>query len=696
MRLLNPKFRNTSVALLALIALLIFAFSALYLNSRLPGSQISSAHKGMKLYWFVPDGLRADPETFRIFDWAREGKLPNLKRMMDQGAYGYSVPVFPSHTPVNFASLFTGLSPIGHGVADGPIRQWGYPVSMISMSGFSSVAKTVDPFWLVLEKAGLALSILSVPGSTPPEIFNGNVIKGRWGGWGIEFPNMIFHTAADAHLKKQIGWNDRVFGVEKRLTEFVKPYDPLGWGLLAPQSYSPPRETKMSNWGRDLFVLLTDSKDDGRENYDTASFSFDKKQILFSLKEGEWGPWFKLHLEYEIDRQYQKDVPGKTEVEQRLAKIGIDTSARVRVIKLGERDFFRIRVLYDGMNESLASPRTIADELIGSAGPMVDFPDNFPPQLIYFDEDKRAFLDEAEMSFEWHRKAVSYLLKNQKQEVLLHSIYTPNQMLTSRWWMGRVDPKSIHYEETSAGEREKSWDEVLTMYKRVDEILGEALDAAGPDSFVVLSSDHGAAPLNKEVRLNNFFASKGWLVFDFDRKLGVHRINWKKTKVVFLNMNHIFINPLGLDGAYEPARGGEYESLVKEVSEALRELKDETGASPLDELLRRSEAVKWMLPENRVGDLIIANKLGYGWVEDVSEDHAIFVTALKAGYKQAISPSEPALWTPFAIVGPGVRAGFEFPKPIHHLDQYPTVMKLLGIKAPYKTDREPLGEIFTH
>ena len=42
-----------------------------------------------KLYWFVPDGLRADPEVFDIFKWANEGKLPNIKQMMEKGSYGF-------------------------------------------------------------------------------------------------------------------------------------------------------------------------------------------------------------------------------------------------------------------------------------------------------------------------------------------------------------------------------------------------------------------------------------------------------------------------------------------------------------------------------------------------------------------------------------------------------------------------------
>ena len=82
------------------------------LNSHLSfaeGQQQESESKVAKLSWFIPDGLRADPQVFNIFQWAREGKLPNIKKMMEMGSYGYSIPVFPSHTPANFAALVTGM-----------------------------------------------------------------------------------------------------------------------------------------------------------------------------------------------------------------------------------------------------------------------------------------------------------------------------------------------------------------------------------------------------------------------------------------------------------------------------------------------------------------------------------------------------------------------------------------------------------
>lgn len=681
--------------LVAAIFAVLSAASIAYLRAHPP---VRSAYHGRsaggkaKLIWFIPDGLRADPGVFTIFRWAEEGKLPNLKRMMERGSYGYSIPAFPSHTPVNYATLLTGLSPLHHGVADGPMRLQGYPLNMISLSGFHSTAKAADPVWITLEKAGLASTLLSVPGSTPPETSESQVIRGRWGGWGVEFPSVVFHSWADEKLRAGIGWNDRVFGVEKKLTEFVKAADPSGWKAPLPRSFSPPREVSLRNWGADLFLLLLDTTDDHRENYDRAVVSADKRVTIATLGAGEWSGWFPVSLRYEIARQFQKDAPARLGAEEALSAIAFETSARVAVIRLGGRDEFRVRVLYDALNESLALPRSLSAELHAAAGPMVDFVDNYPPQLVYEPEDKAIFAAESEQSFDWHRRAAKALLGGLGLDVFIHSIYSPNQMLTSRWWMGAIDPRSFRYASTPERERSKAWEEVLAMYRRVDEMLGDALDSLGPEAYLVFSSDHGVAALNQEVRLNNLFAAKGWLRIAFDPSGGRHEIDWKRTRVAYLNMNHVYVNPDGLAGPYRVAAGAAYEKLRGEVLGAVQELRNEKGEKPLAGALFREEASAWGLPGERVGDIVLANSPGFSWAEEVSEDKLIFAQSVRGGYKQAIPPNDQALWTPFVIVGPGVKAGNALSKPVAHMDQLPTILKLMKVSAPYKMDGEVIGE----
>lgn len=170
-----------------LFSLAVFCVSTHKLFALAVKGQEKTAVKIKKLYWFVPDGMRAEPYVFNVYQWAREGKLPNIKKLMDEGSYGYCKPVYPGHTPVNFATLFTGSYPEVHGVSDGPIHTEGHPLVRPSVMGFSSTAKKVEPMWVTLEKQGRNVVVLAIPGSTPPELSGGFTLVGRWGGWGAEF-----------------------------------------------------------------------------------------------------------------------------------------------------------------------------------------------------------------------------------------------------------------------------------------------------------------------------------------------------------------------------------------------------------------------------------------------------------------------------------------------------------------------------
>ena len=85
---------------LALILLVIqfFAGNAGQSAEAAASSEVNTVSRSPKLYWFIPDGMRADPKIFDVFRWAKEGSLPNLKRMMEMGSYGYCRPAFPGHT----------------------------------------------------------------------------------------------------------------------------------------------------------------------------------------------------------------------------------------------------------------------------------------------------------------------------------------------------------------------------------------------------------------------------------------------------------------------------------------------------------------------------------------------------------------------------------------------------------------------
>ncbi len=617
--------------------------------------------KALKLYWFIPDGMRAEDETFDIYEWAKRGDLPNLKKLMDGGAYGFSRPLFPTHTPINFATLLTGKTPLAHGIADGPMHVEGFPLKKVSAGGFRSTSRKIPAVWKHFEDQGLATTIVSTPGSTPPEIDLGYVLRGRWGGWGIDFPAINY--VSNKFDQGRLGNKGQLFFMGMDLTRNIE----LKAGAVSSNSFSPVLTSRVSIYGNDLDIKVIDSTNDKSRNYDQVIIAGNK------LKSQAWSEWSTLTL------------VGKNATK-------IESSVRYHVISLQENGHFKLRFLFDNLNETLSHPPELARKLNEKLGPMVDFVDNFPPQLIFHKDDEATFLNELHQSFDWHESLVSELVQNHKTDVVIHNIYSPNQMLTSRWWLEYVDPTSKHYENHSEELKSKKWEDILGMYKRLDRILGKILENKDENTYIVLSSDHGAHTLDRWVHLNNIFAKKGWLSYTTDKVTKKTTIDWKNTKVIYLKMIGVYINPKGLDGDWKRASGKDYETLRSEVAKTLTNLKDNNGVKPVTKVVNWEDVPNiFQLPQDRVGDLVIANIAGYGWNELVSDDMKIFSNPLKTGYKQAIlADSTKSMLTPFVIYGPNIKKNFKLPNIINHVDQLPTILKAIDVKIDSTFDGKEL------
>jgi predicted AlkP superfamily phosphohydrolase/phosphomutase len=638
-----------------------------------------SAKNNLKLYWFIPDGVRAEPELFKIYEWAKEGKLPNIKKLMDMGTYGYSKPTFPSHTPVNFATLLTGSTPKVHGIDDGPMHVIGQALDKIAVPGFRSTARKVPAIWKTLEDKDMKVTILSVPGSTPPEINKGVVLRGRWGGWGADFFALNFETKGNLAQRIKQGLASKLFYAGAQLTQYIDAKPAFNW-TNAPKSYSQAMEVTMVGWGTPVYAYIYDSTNDNKKNYDKVAFSKDKKNIFGDIKPGNWTDWEPVTLKW---------VTGNT-------TINVNTEVKAAAIKIDNSGFYRIRLFYNNLNQYIAFPPESADKMTKAVGPMVDFVDNFPFQLGFYPEDKKIFMDEAAMSFDWHTKAISALIDQFHPNVVIHDIYTPNQLLTSQYLMPYFDPKSSRYATSTPAQKKEASNGIFSMYKKIDNMIGEILKQAGKNTYIVFSSDHGNIPLNRYVDLNNLFAQKGWLKFTINPKTGEPIIDWNNTKVIYLKMAYVYINPNGLAGKYQRASGPAYEQLRQEVKDALWQLTDSNGVKPVVDITNWENAEDTLsLDPSRVGDLILANAPGYGWSEDMSENLQLFVDAAEGGYKQAVDPDVPGMWTPFMIAGPGIKANnYLGDKPINHINQYPTIMKALKVKVPSFVEGKPLLQIF--
>jgi len=59
--------------------------------------------------------LGLDGATFDLIGpWVKEGALPNIKRIMDGGAYGDLTASIPAHSAPSWSSFITGKNPGKH------------------------------------------------------------------------------------------------------------------------------------------------------------------------------------------------------------------------------------------------------------------------------------------------------------------------------------------------------------------------------------------------------------------------------------------------------------------------------------------------------------------------------------------------------------------------------------------------------
>lgn len=116
-----------------------------------------------------------DGATFDlILPWIREGRLPSLSHMMENGVYGELRSTIPILTPVAWSSFMTGKNPGKHGIASFFTREKdSYVVKVIN-----STHRSAREIWAILSENGKKVGIVNVPLTYPPKSVNGFMITG--------------------------------------------------------------------------------------------------------------------------------------------------------------------------------------------------------------------------------------------------------------------------------------------------------------------------------------------------------------------------------------------------------------------------------------------------------------------------------------------------------------------------------------
>ena len=141
-----------------------------------------------------------DAATFDVIKpWVTEGDLPNLARLMKEGASGYLNTVPNLNSGAAWATFSTGLNPGKHGV------YWFYehrPDGSLRFLNGDDVRG--QAFWYTLSQAGYNTCVINVPMSYPAHPLNGVVIAGL-DAPGEDSVNFTYPPDLITELRREVG-----------------------------------------------------------------------------------------------------------------------------------------------------------------------------------------------------------------------------------------------------------------------------------------------------------------------------------------------------------------------------------------------------------------------------------------------------------------------------------------------------------
>jgi len=258
-----------------------------------------------------------------------------------------------------------------------------------------------------------------------------------------------------------------------------------------------------------------------------------------------------------------------------------------------------------------------------------------------------------------------------------------------------MDPKHPAYNAALAPQ----WgDALLRAYQLMDAIVGDAMRAAeAHQAALIVLSDHGFASFRKSVNYNTWLVINGYLALKsgvqvkkrnvemlFDQGQFWENVDWSKTRAYAMGLGEVYINLRGREehGIVQP--GAEYDALKTELKQRLVTMADpENGEHPVRRVLAREEIYRQFDP-NMIPDLFVTNNDGY---------RVSWQTSLGGIPKDLIEPNKQVWSGDHCSVDPDIVRGIFFynrklatDRAPYIADIYPTVLGLLGVKAPYQLD----------
>jgi predicted AlkP superfamily phosphohydrolase/phosphomutase len=227
------------------------------------------------------------------------------------------------------------------------------------------------------------------------------------------------------------------------------------------------------------------------------------------------------------------------------------------------------------------------------------------------------------------------------------------------------------------------------MYERMDDLVGRVGKAIGPDTLLLVLSDHGFCDFSRAVHLNAWLRAEGYLVLEPESSGGEYLdgVDWSRTRAYAFGLAGIYINQVGRESQGIVAAGDEAANVRAEIAVKLRHLTDpdRSHKPAIREVYDSRNCYQGPYAENGP-DLVVGYHPGY---------RASWDTAVGRSAGETLSDNT-RRWSGDHCVDPSAVPGVLFcNRRLRHnecsiVDLAPTILDLFGVAAPAYMDGKVL------
>ncbi len=344
--------------------------------------------------------------------------------------------------------------------------------------------------------------------------------------------------------------------------------------------------------------------------------------------------------------------------------------------------------------------------------------------------DIHKFLNEVALSTKHRVDTVLHLMRTREWDLFMF-VFQSTDLLQHELWR-LIDPTHPRHSDAEAAQYLPQW---KAYYDQLDAYVGELVTAAGPDTNVIVMSDHGFGRVTHLFYVNNWLLDNGYMAlkpgllhrlklimfragwtpmnvfklltylhlawlrqgFRFGQKYGTAKhvffsfndIDWSRTRAFsFGNFGQIYLNVRGRQQCGTVTPGAEYDALADEITQGLLCYVDPLTGKPFIERVIKKDEIYSGQHYDDAPDLIALSRdleyVSFG-TTDFGSNHVTGRIFGMTGYHRMNGM--------LVMNGPDVQAGAQV-SGAAIIDLAPTILSALGVPPPESMDGRVLREAF--